>query len=83
MYLSNTTYDRAKWIILVLLPALGVLIRGMGEVYPHLQVDQVIATLNLVTAFLGTLLQISSKQYHDNHPGNGGLSMISPVKEVL
>ncbi|MBG9981042.1 phage holin [Facklamia sp. DSM 111018] len=73
MYLSNQSYDRGKWLVLIFLPALAVLIKGLGELYLWQPVDLVVTSLNLITAFLGTILQISSHHYHqdDFPPGLG------------
>ncbi len=68
MPLSNRTYDLGKWLVLVLLPALAVLIKGLGQIYPLPHIDQVVMTLNLVAAFLGTLLQISNQHYDPQDP---------------
>ena len=68
MPLSNRTYDLGKWLVLVFLPALAVLVKGLGQSYPLAYTDQAVMTLNLVAAFLGTLLQISSQHYDPQDP---------------
>ena len=68
MPLSNRTYDLGKWLVLVFLPAPAVLVKGLGQIYPLPHIDQVVMTLNLVAAFLGTLLQISSQHYDPKDP---------------
>lgn len=65
MYLDNKVYDLGKWLVLIFLPALAVLTKGLGDLYQLANIDQIVMTINLVTAFLGTILQISSQNYND------------------
>ncbi|MDK6804431.1 phage holin [Aerococcus sp. UMB7834] len=71
MFLDNDSYDKAKWLVLIFLPALAVLIKGVGEVLYWEAVDVWITLINLGTAFLGTILQISSQHYYGGGDGNG------------
>ncbi|MBG9987607.1 holin [Aerococcaceae bacterium DSM 111176] len=64
MRLSNQTYDTLKWFVLVVMPSVSVLFQGLGELYSYESTFLVVSTLNLFTAFLGTILQISSNNYH-------------------
>lgn len=75
MRLSNNTYDILKWFVLVVMPSVSVLFQGLGELYGYHSTFLVVSTLNLFTAFLGTVLQISSSNYHqggghDDHSEN-------------
>lgn len=65
MRLTNNTYDILKWFVLVVMPSVSVLFQGLGELYGYESTFLVVSTLNLFAAFLGTILQISSKNYHD------------------
>lgn len=72
MHLENKYYDFMKWLVMLVLPAVAVLVQGLGELYGLIHLDTYISTLNLFTAFLGTILQISSLHYHDGGgSGNG------------
>jgi len=74
MQISNQHYDIGKWIVLVLLPALAVLVGGLGELYGLVNTPMIVTTVNMVTVFLGSILQISAKQYNDkNRPGGGNI----------
>ena len=64
MLLNNKTYDVLKWFVLVVMPSVSVLFQGLGELYGYESTFLVVSTLNLFTAFLGTILQISSSNYH-------------------
>lgn len=72
MEMSNKHYDVCKWLVLVFLPAVSVLVAGLGELYDLIHTPVFVATINLVTVFLGSVLQISSKEYHDKNDSSGG-----------
>lgn len=63
--LSNVTYDRLKWLVLIFLPALAVFLKGLADVYSWTQIGEWVAGINLFTIFLGSLLQVSTKYYHE------------------
>lgn len=72
MKMSNQFYDKCKWIVLVFLPAFAVLISGVGDLYQWMNTSDIVTTINLITVFLGSLLQLSSQNYHDNNHSSGG-----------
>ncbi|MDK6727976.1 holin [Aerococcus loyolae] len=51
------------------MPALSVLVKGLGEAYGLVGTDLAVVTLNLLAVFLGSILQLSSEDYHK---GGGG-----------
>ena len=65
MKLDNNTYNYLKWIVVVLLPALGTLIGTVGTAFnwEHTQITLVIVTA--VTTFLGTLIGVSTIGYNN------------------
>lgn len=71
MVMSNQLYDIGKWLVLVFMPAFAVFISGVGELYGWIDVGVVVATVNLVAVFLGSVLQVSSQKYHGGS-GFGG-----------
>ncbi|UUX35056.1 phage holin [Fundicoccus culcitae] len=64
MQLNNRMYDRAKWLVLVFMPALAVLLAQLGDVFEWQQVDVYVSTLNLLAVFLGSIMQLSSHNYY-------------------
>jgi len=72
MKLNNKIYDVGKWIVLILLPALAVLINGLGELYGWVSAPTIVTTINLITVFLGSILQVSSNKYNKNIERLGG-----------
>lgn len=67
MKMNNSTYDLLKWIAQILLPALATLIVGITELW-HIPYGALIGgTVMLIDAFLGKLLEKSSKQYYNDN----------------
>ncbi len=65
MKLTNAQYDRWKWIALIFLPSLGTFIYALGNVWGNIPYcEQIVGTITALDAFLGALLQISSKNYY-------------------
>lgn len=71
MHLKNKQYDGMKWLVMLVLPALSVLLQGLGDLYFVGGIEEYVSTLNLFTVFLGTILQISSLNYHNGGGGDG------------
>lgn len=63
MIMDNKYYDTLKWIVQVVLPALGVLIGTVGISLGWEQTDLTITILTAVTAFLGSMLGVSNHNY--------------------
>jgi len=80
MKMSNQHYDIGKWIVLVFLPAFAVLIGGLGELYGYVNTPVIVTTVNMVTVFLGSILQLSTKNYHDKNGPGGGRIVTECVK---
>ena len=64
MMLNDKIYNVLKWIVMVLLPAIGTLYFALGDIWGLPYVEQVLGTITAVTAFLGALIGISTVQYN-------------------
>ena len=64
MKMNNITYDRIKWIVMILLPALTALVAGLGKAYGWDGTELAVTTLTLFTTFLGAITVNSSSKYH-------------------
>lgn len=53
MQLQSKTYDKLKWIVSVVLPAMGVLVGTLGKSYGWESTDIAVTTITAVTTFLG------------------------------
>ncbi|MCK3905873.1 holin [Streptococcus suis] len=63
MKLTNKEYDLVKRIVTVVVPAVITLITGLGALYKF-DTSVITGTIALFATFLGTVLGISSKNYH-------------------
>lgn len=62
MKLTNKAYDIAKFIIQIFVPALIILVAGLGDVFGY-DTSQAIALITLFATFGGSILGISNLQY--------------------
>ncbi len=64
MKMTNETYNKIKWIVMILLPALTSLVSGLGKAYGWDGTELAVTTLTLFTTFLGAITVKSSSNYH-------------------
>lgn len=62
--MSNTTYDRLKFIAQVVLPAAGTLYAALAGIWGLPYAEQIVGTIVAVDTFLGVVLKISTHQYN-------------------
>lgn len=62
MKLTNKTYDRIKFLVQIVAPALIVLIAGLGDLYGF-DTQNIIGLITLIVTFTGSVLGISNLQY--------------------
>lgn len=63
--MNSKTYDVLKFIAQIALPALGTLYLGLSQIWGFPYGEQVIGTITVVDAFLGTILMIDSDNYYN------------------
>lgn len=61
--LSNKAYDILKWGTIVLLPALGTLYFGLGNLWGFPYIEEVVGSIAVLETFLGALIGVSTKNY--------------------
>lgn len=61
--MSNTTYDRLKFIAQIVLPAAGALYFALAGIWGLPYGEQIVGTIAAVDTFLGAVLKISTMQY--------------------
>lgn len=66
MVFSNAIYDKLKWIALILLPALAALYVTIAKYWNLPYPEAISGTIMAIDAFLGAILQISSKNYNND-----------------
>lgn len=64
MKLTNKQYDRAKFAVTIVAPAVITLVTGLGALYGF-ETSIATGTIALAATFAGTVLGISSKKYHE------------------
>lgn len=71
--LSNTWYNRLKFIAMVLLPAIGTLYFTLAQIWGLPAAEQVVGTIIAIDTFLGLLLKASDSSYNksdEKYDGN-------------
>ncbi len=61
--MSNSTYDKLKFIAQVVLPAAGTLYAALAGIWGLPYAEQIVGTIVAVDTFLGVVLKISTHQY--------------------
>lgn len=72
MELSNKTYNRLKWFITIFLPAFMGLVAGFGALGFIPNAEVIVAAIGLIGTFLGSLINVSTKNYNNSQEGNNG-----------
>lgn len=72
MELSNKAYNRLKWFITIFLPAFMGLIAGFGALGFIPNAEVIVAAIGLIGTFLGSLINVSTKNYNNSQEGNNG-----------
>ena len=69
--MSNKFYDVAKFIALIVLPALATLYGALSAIWGLPYGKEIVATITAIDAFLGAILQISSANYKKEQKKEG------------
>ena len=62
--LKNSVYDVLKWIVIIVLPAIGAAYTGLSQIWSLPYAAEIPATITVVCTFLGAVLCISTAQYN-------------------
>ena len=63
MKMSNSLYDKLKFIAQIVLPALGTLYFSLAGIWGFTYGEQIIGTISAIDVFLGAILKISTIGY--------------------
>lgn len=66
MKLPDKVYDILKWVVVLVLPAIGSLYFGLASIWGFPYGEEVVGTITVLETFLGTILGISTVQYNKN-----------------
>lgn len=61
--LGNKTYDKIKFLVQIILPALAVLYASLSEFWGFPKVQEVVGSITALALFLGLILGKSSKNF--------------------
>ena len=64
MRLSNRTYDILKYVVQIVLPAIGALYYGLSNIWALPYTEQIVGSITIICTFLGSLLGISTHIYN-------------------
>lgn len=79
--MNDTTYERLRFLALVLLPALGTLYFGVAQIWGLPKADEVVGTIVVVDTFLGVLIRFARQKYEDSEAGVAGHIYLSEGQE--
>jgi hypothetical protein len=63
---GNATYDRTKFVAMILLPALGTLYFALAQIWGLPKAEAVVGTVIALDTFLGFLLKASDVKYRNS-----------------
>lgn len=66
LMITGKWYDRLKYFVLIVMPAISSLYFGLGNIFDWGNVEEVIGSLAVIATFLGTVLGVSSKNFNTN-----------------
>lgn len=76
MKMTNETYNKIKWVVMIFLPAFTAFVGGGGKALGWSGTELAVTMLTLFTTFLGALTINSSSKYHadkDDQENNQGV----------
>lgn len=62
--MSNSLYDKLKWVAQILIPAIGTLYFALAQIWGFPYAEQIVGTITAIDTFLGAILMISSATYN-------------------
>jgi Putative phage holin Dp-1 len=77
--MSNSLYDKLKFVAQILLPVLGTLYFALAGIWDLPSAEQIVGTIVVVDALLGGLLYISTSRYKGPSSDIGGDIIIKEV----
>lgn len=63
IFKKNINYDRFKYFVRYIVPALIALVAGLGQVWGY-DIDRVVQTMALTQVFLMTFVSMSKERYY-------------------
>lgn len=76
--LTNRGYDRIKFFALVLLPGLGALYFGLGQIWGFPKMEEVVGSITVIDTFLGLLIRNQNQKYYRDAQNFDGEVIVEP-----
>jgi len=64
MKLNDRIYNVLKWLVVIVLPAIGTLYTALGTIWGFPFVEAIPASILAIDTFLGAVLCISTNEYN-------------------
>ncbi len=61
--MKNTTYDKLKWMAIIVIPAIATFVGTVGVATGWQQTDLAVTTITAVGVLLGSVLGVSNQKY--------------------
>lgn len=83
MTISNKTYTILKWLVQLVLPALGTCYFALCGIWGFPYGEEVVGTIAAVTTFLGVILGITGYNYDKSGKGINGTLIIDKLPDDI
>lgn len=77
MVLNSKVYDILKWLVQIVLPAIGACYAALAALWGFPYAEQVVGTISAICVLLGACLRISNSNYN----GDGVLTVNSDLDD--
>lgn len=75
---TNGLYDKLKYFSLVILPAIGALYFGLGQIWGFPEIEKVVGSIAVLDTFIGVLLKKSTDKYYESGANFDGEAIVQP-----
>lgn len=75
---TNSLYDKLKYFALVILPFIGALYFGLGQIWGFPHMEKVLGSIAVLDAAIGVLLKKSTDRYYQNGNNFDGEVIVQP-----
>lgn len=79
--LPEKVYNWLKWLVTVVFPAASALYVGLAALYGWGSAEQVAGTLALLTVFMGSILNLSARNYRNSDAPYEGAMVVTTSEE--
>lgn len=80
--LSNSVYDKLKFVALVLLPALGAAYFSLAGMWDLPNAEQVVGTITIIDTLLGGVLGLSNVRYNNSPAVIDGDLVVREIDDI-